>query len=77
MSVFEKIVGILEKELDKKIDGVDENSTFADLGMDSLDVVEVVMAIEDEFDIEISEGDEENIKSLGDAARYVENKING
>lgn len=77
MSVFERIVEILEKELDQKFDNVNENSTFADLNMDSLDVVEVIMAIEDEFDIEISEGDEENIKSLGDAAEYVENKING
>lgn len=60
--------------------GVDESevkpeaSFRDDLGADSLDVVELVMEFEDEFDMEISDEDAENIKTVGDAVKYIESK---
>ena len=60
--------------------GVDESevkpeaSFRDDLGADSLDVVELVMEFEDEFDMEISDEDAENIKTVGDAVNYIESK---
>ena len=61
--------------------GVDESevkleaSFRDDLGADSLDVVELVMELEDEFDMEISDEDAEKIATVGDAISYIESKI--
>lgn len=62
--------------------GVDESevkleaSFRDDLGADSLDVVELVMELEDEFDMEISDDDAEKIATVGDAVSYIETKVN-
>jgi acyl carrier protein len=62
--------------------GVDESevkieaSFRDDLGADSLDVVELVMELEDEFDMEISDDDAEKIATVGDAVSYIEEKVN-
>lgn len=62
--------------------GVDEvevkpEASFSDdLGADSLDVVELVMELEDEFDMEISDDDAEKIATVGDAISYIETKVN-
>lgn len=72
---LEKIKKILSEQL-----AVDENeinmntSIMEDLGADSLDVVELVMALEQEFDVEIADEDVENIKTVGDAVNYVKEK---
>jgi len=50
----------------------DEANFVNDLGADSLDIVELVMAMEEEFDIEISDEDAEKIKTVGDAKKYIE-----
>ena len=61
--------------------GVDESevkleaSFREDLGADSLDVVELVMELEDEFDMEISDEDAEKISTIGDAIAYIESKL--
>lgn len=61
--------------------GVDESevkieaSFREDLGADSLDVVELVMELEDEFDMEISDDDAEKIATVGDAVSYIETKV--
>ena len=71
--VFEKITGILAEQL-----GADENdmsmdtNIAKDLGADSLDVVELLMAIDDEFGIEIPDEEIENIKTIGDLVEYIE-----
>lgn len=71
--IFEKVKEILINELD--VDEVKlENKIQEDLGADSLDMVEVVMAIEDEFNIEIAEEDTVNIKTVKDIVDYIENK---
>jgi len=74
--VFEKIKGIIADRL-----GIDENeikleSSFVDdLGADSLDVVELVMALEEEFEVEIPDEDAEKIRSIGAAVEYIKAKV--
>ncbi len=52
-----------------------EASIFDDLGADSLDVVELVMTLEDEFDIEVPDEDVEGMRTIGDVERYVEARV--
>jgi acyl carrier protein len=74
--VFEKVKEILCEQLDVEEDKVTvEASIVDDLGADSLDVVDLVMSLEEEFDIEIPDEDVENIKSVGDMVKYIEGKI--
>jgi acyl carrier protein len=73
--VLERVTKIIVDRL-----GVDESqvtleaSFKEDLGADSLDVVELVMELEDEFDMEISDDDAEKISTVGDAVNYINNK---
>jgi len=53
----------------------DEASFIDDLGADSLDTVELVMAFEEKFDVEIPDDDAENMKSVGDAVKYLTEKL--
>ena len=77
MSVEEKVKEIIVDQL-----GVDENqvvesaSFIEDLGADSLDTVELVMALEEEFDVEISDEDAEKIAKVQDAIDYINNNTN-
>ena len=75
MALFEKVRDVIVRELSVPESKVTENATFdGDLSADSLDVVELVMALEDEFDVEIPEEDAEKIRMVGDAVRYLEAK---
>ncbi|MBQ6894160.1 MAG: acyl carrier protein [Clostridia bacterium] len=70
--VFERIRKIIADQLGAAEDDVTMETTFIeDLGADSLDVVELVMAIEDEFDMEIDEDEAENISTVGDVVDYI------
>lgn len=71
--VFEKIRDIIVDQLsvDESMVTVDTNIT-KDLEADSLDAVEIIMAIEDEFDIEIPDEEAEKFKLVGDLVKYVE-----
>ena len=77
MSVEEKVKEIIVDQL-----GVDENQVVAsasfieDLGADSLDTVELVMALEEEFNVEISDEDAEKISKVQDAIDYINNNTN-
>ena len=76
--VFEKVKEILCDQLD--VDAKDvtmEASITEDLGADSLDIVDLVMSLEDEFDIEIPDEDIEGIRTVGELARYLEEHIDG
>jgi acyl carrier protein len=75
--VFDKIKDIVVEQLvlDNADDIKMETSMTDDLDADSLDAVEVIMAIEDEFDIEIDDEDAEGFKSIGDIVNYVNSKI--
>lgn len=78
MTNFERVKNIIINTLE--IDEVEtitmETSIMDDLDADSLDAVEVMMALEDEFDIEIPDEDAEEFKNIGDIVRYIEGKIN-
>ena len=71
--VFEKIKAILCQQLDVEEDTVTMESSIAeDLGADSLDIVDLIMSIEDEFDMEVPDDKVENIKTVGDIVKYIE-----
>ena len=71
--VFDKVREILCEQLDYDEDKVTmESSIVDDLGADSLDVVDLVMSLEEEFDIEIPDEEIENIKLVGDLVKYIE-----
>ncbi len=71
--IFEKVKKLIAEQLDVEEDVIKETSSITDdLGADSLDVVDLVMSIEDEFDVEIPEDQVENIKTVGDIVKYIE-----
>ncbi len=73
---FDKIKDIIVEQLDVEEDAVTmEASITDDLGADSLDVVDLVMSIEESFDVEIPDEEVENIKTVGDIVKYIENKV--
>lgn len=71
--VFEKIKAILIDQLDVDEDAVTmEASITDDLGADSLDIADIVMSIEEEFDVEVPDDQLQNIKVVGDIVKYIE-----
>lgn len=73
--VFDKVKELISEQLDVKADDITEASNIQDdLGADSLDIVDLVMALEDEFDVEIPEDQVENIKTVGDIVKFIEDK---
>lgn len=78
MSTFDRIKKVVVEQLDVSDDEVSQDASFEDdLGADSLDVVELVMGLEEEFDIEIPDEDAEKIKTVSDAVSYIEEKAKG
>lgn len=76
MSVEDKVKDIIADQLGVKKDEIKPDSSFTDdLGADSLDTVEVVMALEEEFGIEIPDEDAEKITTVGQSVKYIEDKI--
>lgn len=74
--VFEKIRTMLCDQFDLAEDSVTlESSIVDDLGADSLDVVDLIMSLEEEFDIEIPDEEIENIKLVDDLVKYIESNI--
>jgi len=72
MAIEEKVKQIVVEQLGVDADQVTEDAAFMDdLGADSLDTVELVMALEEEFDVEISDEDAEKIQTVKDAISYV------
>jgi acyl carrier protein len=73
MALFDEVKAIVVEQLNVHEDDVKESARFVeDLNADSLDVVELVMALEEKFDVEIPDEDAEKIKTVGDAIKYVE-----
>ena len=70
--IFDKIKEIIIEQLGVAEDAVTNESSFIDdLGADSLDIVELIMALEEEFDIEIPDTDAEKIVTVGDVVEYI------
>ena len=75
-SNFEKVKEIIIEQLDVQSDQVTAEASFIeDLGADSLDTVELVMALEESFDIEIPDEDAEKIKTVKNAVEYVDKHV--
>jgi len=74
--VLQRVKSIVVKNLDVSEDKVTEKASFIeDLGADSLDTVELVMAFEEEFGVEIPDEDAEMIQTVGDAVKFIEQKL--
>ncbi len=72
MDIFEKVKEITVEQLGADEDAVTLEASFInDLEADSLDIVELMMALEEEFDIEIPDEDAEKISTVGDAVEYI------
>ena len=71
-----KVIELIVEQLDADSDNISDDDSFMDdLGADSLDTVELIMAFEEEFDIEIPDEDAENIRTVGDVIKYLEDKL--
>ena len=71
--IFDKVKEILMDQLDVEEEKITmEASIVDDLGADSLDLVDMVMSLEEEFDVEIPDDQVENIKTVGDIVKYIE-----
>lgn len=74
--IFDKVRDILSEQLDIDKDLITaESSIVDDLGADSLDIVDLVMSLEDEFDTEIPDEAIEGIKTVGDIVHYIEENL--
>jgi acyl carrier protein len=72
LDIFSKVKDIVVEQLGVDEEEVTEQASFVDdLGADSLDIVELVMALEEEFDLEIPDEDAEKIATVGDAVNYI------
>lgn len=73
MSTDTKVKEIIAEQLNVEISELEASKSFLnDLGADSLDIVELVMAMEEEFEVEIPDEDAEKIQTVGDAIKYIE-----
>ncbi|MBQ7219295.1 MAG: acyl carrier protein [Ruminococcus sp.] len=74
--VLEKVKVILAEQFDVDEDSLQNDTDLQDdLGADSLDVVDLLMSIEDEFELEIPDEEIENIRTVGDLVNYIENNM--
>lgn len=73
--VFDKIKELLAEQLDVDADKISSDTLIVeDLGADSLDIVEMLMSIEDSFDVKVADEDAQNFKTVGDVVSYIEEK---
>lgn len=71
--IFEKIKNIIVEQLNVEEEGLTLETSFEELGVDSLDLFQIVIEIEEEFNLQIE--DAEAIKTIGDAVKFVESRI--
>lgn len=76
--IFEKVAAILAKQLDAEVDEITMATDIVDdLGADSLDIVDLVMTLEEEFDLEIPDEALEGVRTVEDMVKYLEERIEG
>ena len=71
MGVFDKVKSIVVDQLGVDEDDVTLETSFEELNADSLDIVELIMALEEEFDLDIPDEEAEKIRTVGDAVNYI------
>ena len=71
--MYDKLVSYVSKQLEIDASEITPESTFESLGIDSLDIVELVMALEETFGVEIPDSEAEKISTVGDVVEYVQN----
>ncbi len=74
MDIFETVKAIVVEQLGRKPEDVKMDTTFKDLDIDSLDMVELIMAVEEEFEISINDDEAENISNMTEVVEFVKNK---
>jgi acyl carrier protein len=75
VSVQDKVKGIIADQLEVDVASLTMETTFEEIDADSLDIVELVMALEEEFELEISDQEVENVKTVGDVVKFIESKV--
>ena len=74
--IFEKIAGLLSEQFGVEADSITMDTSFEDLGADSLDIVELTMAVEEEFGLEnMDEDDLSGVATVADLVRYLKYKL--
>ena len=73
--MYEKLVSYAAKQLELEVDEFTPNSTFESLGIDSLDIVEMIMDLETELGVEL-EMEDQQISTFGELAEFIESKLN-
>lgn len=74
--ILEKVKAILSEQFDVEEDTLSTDTDIVeDLGADSLDIVDLIMSVESEFEIEVLDEDVENIKTVGDIADYIRERV--
>ena len=74
--IFEKVKGVIVEHLGVAEGNITMKASFIDdLGADSLDIVELIMALEEEFDIEIPDSDAEKVVTVGDVVEYIKDHV--
>lgn len=71
MGVFDKVKSIVVDQLGVEEEEINLETSFAELNADSLDIVELIMALEEEFDLDIPDEEAEKIRTVGDAVNYI------
>lgn len=74
MDTLEILQKAIKKELGRDFEDITPSTTFEDMALDSLDVVQMIMAIEEAFDVEIADEEVDNIKTVGQLLEYIEEK---
>jgi acyl carrier protein len=74
MSLIDKVKELIAEQLSVEVSDLREETSFVELNADSLDVVDLIMALEEEFDIEIPDEDAEKIKTVGNIVDYIKEK---
>lgn len=74
--VFEKIASVVSEQFSVEADTISMDTTFEDLGADSLDIVELSMALEEEFDVgEMADDDMSGVTTIGDLVKFISAKL--
>ena len=74
--VLEKVKAILSEQFDVEEDSITAETRISeDLGADSMDVVDLLMSLEDEFEVEVPDDEIENIKTVGELVKYIESNM--